>query len=101
MEPEESTHEESTEPNTPEPTELTDDEEKIKAFRTMLEEYAVEHGLKITNIKSWTEPKIRWMALNDNKCCCSPDDRVCPCEEGVHEAKTEQDHMCLCSIFKG
>jgi len=94
------TYVEPTVPNIPESPELSD-EEKIEAFRSMLEEHAEEHDLKITNIKSWTEPKIKWMALNDNKCCCSPDDRVCPCEEGVHEARTESDHMCLCSIFKG
>ena len=100
MELKESTHEESTEPKIPGFPELTGEEEKIKAFRLMLEEYAEEHGLEITSIKGWTEHKIQWMALNNNKCCCSPDDRICPCEEGLREAMTEQDHMCLCSIFK-
>lgn len=90
------THEESTEPVTPEIT----DEEKIEAFRSMLEEHAEEHDLEITDIKGWTEPKIKWMALNDNKCCCSPMDRICPCDKGIVEARTD-DHMCLCSIFKG
>lgn len=90
---------ESNEPNTPEIPELTDDE-KIKAFRSMLEEHAGENNLKITDIKGWTEPKIEWMALNDHKCCCSPNDRVCPCDEGRIEVRTKPDHMCLCSIFK-
>lgn len=99
MQDKEDTHAESTEPNTPEIPESTDDE-KIEAFRSMLEGHAEAHNLKITDIKGWTESKIKWMALNDHKCCCSPNDRVCPCDQGIHEARNEQDHMCLCSIFK-
>jgi len=75
------------------------DEDKIKEFRDMLEQYTLENGLKINQIKGWTDGKIEWMALNDNKCCCRPKDRICPCPEGLVEIKTESDHQCLCSIL--
>lgn len=75
------------------------DEEIVREFRAHLESYAKEHGLLITSIKGWTEPKIRWMALNDRTCCCDKT-RKCPCETGLVEVRTEKDHMCKCSVFK-
>lgn len=73
----------------------------IKCFREELEVYAKNNNLSITNIKSWTENKISWMALNDKKCCCRPETRHCPCHEGLIEAKESTSKMCTCSIFKG
>lgn len=70
----------------------------ISDFKKRLELYAKEHGLKITNIKGWTESKIAWIALNDNKCGCAPDKRKCPCPEGLEEVKRKG--KCLCSVFE-
>jgi len=72
----------------------------IKEFREELEIYAKTNNLTITDIKSWTENKISWMALNDRKCCCRPETRHCPCPEGLVEVK-ESTKMCTCSIFRG
>lgn len=78
--------------------EISDDDILIKNFRANLELYAKEHNLKITDIKGWTEHKLVWMALNDNKCGCAPDKRRCPCKEGLIEI--EKKGKCLCSVFE-
>ncbi len=70
----------------------------ISDFRKRLELYAKEHCLRITNIKGWTESKIVWMALNEDKCGCAPDKRKCPCPEGLDEVKNKG--KCLCSVFE-
>ena len=70
----------------------------ISDFRNKLEVYAKEHHLRITNIKGWTDPKIEWMALNEEKCGCAPDKRICPCKEGLIEV--EKKGKCLCSVFE-
>ena len=44
----------------------------IQSFRKYLEAYAKEKGLKILDVKGWTNSKIEWMALNDRKCACRP-----------------------------
>lgn len=75
-----------------------DDINKVAEFRKELEKYAEEHDLVISNIKSWTEPKIEWMALNDRLCACVRDgSRHCPCSQGLIEAQTK--NVCTCSIF--
>lgn len=73
------------------------EENCIKLFREFLESYAKEKNLKILDIKGWTNNKIEWMALNGRKCGCKPDERVCPCEEGLKEVETKG--RCLCSVF--
>lgn len=69
----------------------------IQSFRKYLEAYANEKGLKILDIKGWTNSKIEWMALNDRKCACKPDKRTCPCPEGLIEV--EKKGKCLCTVF--
>lgn len=77
---------------------LSDKLKLIDDFRKTLEEHAKKNNLSITNIKGWTNKKIEWMAVNENKCCCAPDKRVCPCEEGINEAAA--NGTCLCSVFE-
>lgn len=69
----------------------------ISSFRKYIEAYAKEKGLKILDVKGWTSSKIEWMALNDRKCACRPDKRVCPCIEGLIEI--EKKGKCLCTVF--
>lgn len=69
----------------------------ISDFVNTLEKYAAKKGYVISNIKSWSEPKIRWMALNGRKCGCDPDNRKCPCGECAGEI--EKQGSCMCSIF--
>lgn len=69
----------------------------IQSFRKYIEAYAKEKGLKILDVKGWTNSKIEWMALNDRKCACRPDKRVCPCPEGLIEI--EKKGKCLCTVF--
>lgn len=69
----------------------------IQSFRKYIEAYAKEKGLKILDVKGWTNSKIEWMALNDRKCACRPDKRVCPCPEGLIEI--EKKGRCLCTVF--
>lgn len=71
--------------------------DKIKNFRECLQDYAKEKGIKILDVKGWTNGKIEWMALNDRKCACRPDKRVCPCKEGIDEI-SKKGH-CLCNVF--
>ncbi len=73
------------------------DAEKLFNFKVDLKAYADKHGLKVLDEKGWTKGKIKWMALNDRKCACAPDTRVCPCQEGLIEI--EQTGRCKCSIF--
>lgn len=79
--------------------ETGDDEESrlINDFVDMIEKFAVKRGYVISNIKGWTEFKIKWMALNDGKCGCDPENRKCPCGECKDEV--ENNGSCLCSIF--
>jgi len=74
------------------------DSELIDEFRNDLLAHADKHGMKLTEINGWTEPKIQSMALNNRICCCDPS-RTCPCDIGVEEVNTESDHMCKCSVF--
>ncbi len=69
----------------------------IQSFKKYIEAYAKEKGLKILDVKGWTNNKIEWMALNDRKCACRPDKRVCPCPEGLVEV--EKKGKCLCTVF--
>lgn len=69
----------------------------IQSFRKYIDAYAKEKGLKILDVKGWTSSKIEWMALNDRKCACRPDKRVCPCPEGLVEI--EKKGKCLCTVF--
>ena len=69
----------------------------IQSFRKYLEAYAKEKGLMILDVKGWTNSKIEWMALNDRKCACRPDKRICPCPEGLIEI--EKKGKCLCTVF--
>lgn len=71
----------------------------LEIFRTKLKEHAEKHNLELTSINGWTEPKIKWMALNDEKCCCKPETRHCPCEESLDEIRHTKRHMCVCSVF--
>ena len=75
---------------------IESDEQKIAEFKADLEEWARLHKLKITNIKGWTDIKIAWMALNDRKCACDPDNRKCPCHKGLDEIDRELfDGKCI------
>lgn len=74
--------------------------EKIIIFEGELQEYALKNNLEVTSIRGWTNPKIEWMALNERKCACRPDTRICPCSEGLIEARTKKNKMCTCSVFK-
>lgn len=78
------------------------DDEKIRRFRETLEKYAEKKGLKITKIPGWTDGKIEWMALNECKCCCDPENRHCPCKLGMEEIKNNvyKDNQCKCSVFE-
>lgn len=69
----------------------------IQSFKKYIEAYAKEKGLKILDVKGWTSSKIEWMALNDRKCACRPDKRICPCSEGLIEI--EKKGKCLCTVF--
>lgn len=78
----------------------TDDSEESRLiidFVNMIEKFADNRGYIISDIKSWTQPKIKWMALNDGKCGCDPENRRCPCKECKEEV--ENTGSCLCSIF--
>lgn len=76
-----------------------EEQKKVDQFRARLEKFAKAKGFRITNIKGWTESSIRQMALDPkHKCCCRPDERICPCKEGVKEVETSGE--CLCSVFK-
>lgn len=75
----------------------TVEQEAIDKFREYIGAYAKEKGLKILNVKGWTNGKIEWMALNGKKCACKPDERVCPCPEGLVEV--EKKGKCLCTVF--
>jgi len=79
-------------------TEIVDvEQDTVNKFREYIEAYAQEKGLKILNVKGWTDSKIEWMALNGRKCACRPDKRVCPCPEGLVEV--EKKGHCLCNVF--
>lgn len=80
-----------------EPVDTEADETLVRNFRSELEAYATKYNLKITDIKGWTEDKIIWMALNEKKCACAPDKRVCPCPEGLVEI--DKKGKCKCSVF--
>ncbi len=76
------------------------DPEKVKKFRAVLEKFAEKNKLKITEIKSWTEPKIDQMAMDpEHRCCCDPKNRTCPCDKCVHEIEISVRNMCHCSVF--
>lgn len=81
-------------------TDIEPNKAKIIIFKDELQEYALKNNLEITSIKGWTEPKIEWMALNERKCACRPETRICPCPEGLVEARTKKNKMCTCSLFK-
>lgn len=87
-----------SEPELESDLEVKDKDHLIDEFRKKLELYAKEKNIKITNIKGWTVHKIKWMALNEEKCCCAPDKRKCPCEEGLDEVMSKG--KCLCSVFE-
>lgn len=80
-----------------------DSEEQLKeqalvdTFVSDLQKYAIEHNLVLVETKGWSKNKIRWCALNDRKCPCSPDKRKCPCEQGLDEIKVKG--ICKCGIF--
>ncbi|MFH1764773.1 MAG: hypothetical protein ABIF09_11330, partial [Gemmatimonadota bacterium] len=74
---------------------------QVDKFRKMLEKYADQHGLKITDIPGWTEGKIAGMALDpDHKCSCDPSRGRCPCKQGLQECLNGSDHTCKCSVFE-
>lgn len=77
------------------------DSPEVKAFRAKLEAFAIENGLKIADVKGWTEHKIRSMALDpEHRCACDPKNRTCPCEKSVDECNNDKRHMCRCSVFE-
>ena len=75
----------------------SDELKLISDFVNTLERFADIKGYVISDIKSWSEPKIKWMALNGRKCGCDPDNRKCPCSECAGEV--EKQGSCMCSIF--
>lgn len=77
--------------------EPTPDDDLVSDFMIDLKSYAEKHNLKIMNVKGWTNNKIKWMALNNRKCACAPDKRVCPCPEGLKEIEVIGN--CKCSVF--
>ena len=88
--------------NKTEITDISDDytvseRNTIQSFKKYIEAYAKEKGLKILDVKGWSNSKIEWMALNDRKCACRPDKRICPCPEGLIEI--EKKGKCLCTVF--
>lgn len=76
---------------------LISEDNKVSEFRDILQKYADVNNLRIMNVKGWTNSKIKWMALNDRKCACAPDKRVCPCPEGLEEIS--RNGSCKCSVF--
>lgn len=82
-----------------EPVPLTPEERKLMdKFLSRLQKFAKKNNLTVEET-GWAIAKIEWMALNNNKCGCRPDERKCPCKQSLEETKNGK--LCTCSVLKG
>ncbi len=81
-------------PNIPNVLEST--ESLISIYINIIKAHAEKYNYKIN---SASDEKIKWMALNNRRCFCAKDTRVCPCPESVDEIRVYG--KCKCSLFLG